>query len=203
MNIWFVLWVFVATFILATSFWSYAILLKQKRAWEAVSKKHDLRYLSATILKSPSLSGVFNGIGIDVFSDQPISGKFREGGARTIFQFTLKAPLPTQGAIGSMAFKNFIDGLTVMEKFVGEKETAFVPEVYNKVRSKELITPYLTRERVAALNALLNIKNSPAVLIFSPDETLIRIESADPFDDSARLEKFLTKATEAAKIISI
>ena len=203
MNIWFVLWVFVATFILATSFWSYAILLKQKRAWEIVSKKCDLRYSSTAILKSPALSGVFNSIEIDVFSDQPISGKMREGGARTIFQFTLPAPMPTQGMIGSMAFKNFIDGLTITEKFMGEGATAFVSEVYNKVRSKEAIEPYLTKERVAALNAVLNIKGSPAVLIFSPTETLLRIESADPFDDPARLEKFLTKATEAAKIISI
>lgn len=203
MNIWFMIWVFVATFILGTSVWSYLILLKQKRAWEIVSKKCDLRYNSEAILKSPSLSGVFRGIELDIFSDQPISGKFREGGARTIFQFTLKAPLPSQGMIGSMAFKNFIDGLSVQEKFVGEGATALLPALYNRVRSVELMVPYFTKERVSALNAVLNIKNSPAVLIFSQDETLLRIESADPFDDPTRLEKFLIKATDAAKIISV
>ncbi|HAJ90333.1 MAG TPA: hypothetical protein DCM27_04880 [Rhodospirillaceae bacterium] len=203
MNIWFMIWVFVATFILGTSVWSYLILLKQKRAWEIVSKKCDLRYSSEAVLKSPSLSGVFRGIELDIFSDQPISGKFREGGARTIFQFTLKAPLPSQGMIGSMAFKNFIDGLSVQEKFVGEGSTALLPSLYNRVRSVELMVPYFTKERVSALNAVLNIKNSPAVLIFSQDETLLRIESADPFDDPARLEKFLIKATDAAKIISV
>ena len=146
---------------------------------------------------------MLNGFEVDVFSDQPISGKFREGGSRTIFQLSLPAPLPTQGFIGSMTFKNFIDGISLSEKYVGEGATAFVPEIYNKVRNKELITPYLTKERVAALNAVLNIKNTPAILIFSPNETLLRIESADPFDRPERLEKFLTKVTEAAKIISI
>jgi hypothetical protein len=202
-NIWFVIWVFVATFILGTSVWSYAILLRQKRAWETVSKKLELRYSSAAILKSPTLSGFLKGFELDVFSEKPISGKFREGGTRTIFQLSLPAPLPTSGVIGSMPFKNFIDGLNLNEKFVGEGATALAPDIFNKVLSKELITPYFTKERVVALNAVLNIKNSPAMLMFSPDETLLRVESADPFDDPARLEKFLSKLADAAKIISI
>ncbi len=203
MNFWFVIWVFVATFILGTSAWSFAILLKQKRAWETVSKKCNLKFSPVSALKSPALSGRYNEVSLDIFSDQPISGKFREGGARTVFQFTLSAPLPTQGAVGSMAFKNFIDGLAVDEQFVGTGDTTFRAEIYNKVRSKADFATYATRERVAALNALMGIKNSPAVLIFSPDETIVRIESSDPFDDPARLEKFITKATEACKIISI
>jgi len=202
-NIWFVIWVFVATFILGTSVWSYAILLKQKRAWAIVAKKCELRFTSNAILKSPTLGGVYNGFEVDVFSDQPISGKFREGGARTIFQLSLPAPMPTQGAMGSMVFKNFIDGLTVQEKFLGEGDLALGKDIYNKVKSKELLAPYMTKERVAALNAVLNIKTSPAIFLFSPNETLLRIESADPFEDAARLEKFLTKLTDAAKIISI
>lgn len=203
MNIWFVVWVFIATFILGTSLWSYAILLKQKRAWEAVSKKCNLKYASDKILASPSLRGVYNTINVDVFSDKPISGKFREGGTRTIFQFTLPAPLPTQGAVGSMAFKNFMDGLSVSETYVGEGELVLLPEVYTRIRKSSDFVTYLTKERVKTMNAVLTIKNSPAFMIFSPDETLLRIESADPFDDAARLEKFLTKATEAAKILSI
>lgn len=203
MNIWFVIWVFVATFILGTSVWSYSILLRQKRAWETFAKKCDVRFQSSAILKSPTLNGMFNGFEIEIFSDQPISGKFREGGARTIFQITLKTLLPTSGVIASKAFKNFIDGMSLTEKFVGEGNTALSPEVYNKVVSAELMTPYMTRERVAAFNALLNIKSSPAIFLFGDTETLLRIESADPFEDPARLEKFVTKVTDAAKIISV
>lgn len=203
LNIWFVLWVFVATFIFATSVWSYFILFKQRRSWEIVSEKCNLKYTSTAILKSPALTGVFNGIDIDIFADKPISGKFRDGGSRTIFQLTLKGIVPTQGMIGSMAFKNFIDGVSLTEKYVAEDgKTTLASDIYNKVRSKDLISSYLTKERIVALNAVMTIKNSPAILIFSQDETLLRIESADPFDDPVRLEKFLTKATEAAKLIS-
>jgi len=198
-----VIWVFIATFILGTSVWSYIILARQKKSWETVSKKSNLSYSSAAILKSPYLMGVFNGIRVDIFSDKPISGKYREGGTRTIFQFTLKAPMLCEGAIASMPFKNFIDKLVLPETFVGEGQDVLSKEIYNRVKSAEVIKPYFTRERIAALNAILSIKSMPALLLFSGTETILRIESADPFDDAARLEKFLTKSTEAAKIISV
>lgn len=203
LNIWFVIWVFIATFILGTSLWSYIILARQKKAWETVSKKSNLSYSSAAILKSPYLKGIYNGIRIDVFSDKPISGKFREGGTRTIFQFTMKAPMLCEGAIASMPFKNFIDDLMLPESYVGEGQDVLSKEVYNRVKSAEIIKPYFTRERISALNAILSIKSMPALLLFSGTETVLRIESSDPFDDASKLEKFLTKSTEAVKIISI
>lgn len=203
MNIWFVIWVFIATFILGTSLWSYIILARQKKAWETVSKKSNLSYSSEAILKSPVLTGLYNGIKVDVFSDKPISGKFREGGTRTIFQLTLKAPMPCEGAIASMPFKNFIDALTLPESFVGEGQNALSKDIYNRVKNLEAITPYFTRERINSLNAILTIKGMPALLLFSSTETVLRLESSDPFDDSAKLEKFLNKSTETAKIISV
>ena len=203
MNIWFVAWVFIATFILGTSFWSYAILLKQKRAWQTASEKCNLRYVSTATFKSATLSGLLNGFEVEVFADQPLSGKFRDGGSRTIIQFVLKGILPTQALIGSMTYKNFIDGVMLQQKFVGEGPTALSPEIYNKVRDQEEIKSYFTKERVSTLNALMTLKMSPAILIASPTQTLLRIESTDPFDDPLRLEKFLNKVSEAAKIISV
>jgi hypothetical protein len=198
-----VIWIFISTFILGTSFWSYLILARQKKSWEAVSKKSNLSYSSAAILKSPYLSGFFNGIRVDIFSDKPISGKSREGGTRTIFQFTLKAPMLCEGAIASMPFKNFIDALTLPDSYSGDGQEALSKEIYNRVKDAKILKPYFTRERINALNAILAIKSMPALLLFSGSETILRIESADPFDDAARLEKFLTKSTEAAKIISV
>ena len=60
MNIWLMLWVFVATFILGTTLWSFVILLKQKRAWESLAKKQNLEFVSVALLKSPMLRGFFN-----------------------------------------------------------------------------------------------------------------------------------------------
>ena len=203
LNIWFVIWIFIASFILGTTLWSYIILARQKKSWETVSKKSNLSYSSAAILKSPYLSGLYNGVKVDIFSDKPISGKFRDGGTRTIFQFTLNAPMPCEGAVASMAFKNFIDGLSLPEGFEGQGQDVLSKDIYNRVKSVESIKPYFTRERITALNAILSIKGMPALLLFSATDTVLRIESSDPFDNAAKLEKFLNKATESAKVISI
>lgn len=203
MNLWFVAWVFIATFILGTSFWSYTILMKQKRAWKIVSEKCNLRYTSTATFKSATLTGMMNGFEVEIFADQPLSGKFREGGSRTIFQLVLKGVLPSQGLIGSMSFKNFIDGVLLQEKYIGEGTMALSPEIYNKVRSQDEIKPYFTKERVNALNALMVLKISPSILIASPTGTLLRVESTDPFDDAAKLEKFLGKLIETSKILSV
>jgi hypothetical protein len=203
LNIWFVVWIFISTFIIGTSLWSYVILARQKKAWQTVSQKSNLAYSSEAILKSPYLTGIFKGIKVDIFSARPITGRVRETSSRTILQFTLKAPMPCEGAIGSLAFKNFIDGLSLPDGFTGEGQDILSKDIYNRVKNAETIKPYFTPARISALNAILNIKGMPALLLFSATETVLRIESADPFDDPARLEKFLNKATEAAKIISV
>ncbi len=203
MNIWFVLWVFIATFILGTTIWSYTILVRQKKAWEEFAKKHSLRYESQAVLKSPVLRGLFNGIPVEIFSDSQISGKSREKGTRTIIQMSLKSPMPTEGAISSMAFKNFVDGLALPDTYQGEGGLNLSADVYNRVKNEAAIKPFFTAERISALNAILSIKTAPTLLIFGTSETVLRIESSDPFDDKSKLERFLTKATDTAKIISI
>ncbi len=111
--------------------------------------------------------------------------------------------MPTEGAITSASFANFINGLSIAEKYEPDFADWNKKDIVIRVKDAKLIAPYFTKERVAALNAIMTIKNSPAMLIFSPTETLLRIESTDPFDNGDRLERFLTKLTDATKIISI
>ncbi len=110
--------------------------------------------------------------------------------------------MPTEGAIGSISFKSFIDGLGLTDSYVAE-EGGLQKDVYNRLLKKEDLHSYVTPERITALNAIMTIKNNPALLIFSKDDTVLRIESSDPFADADRLERFLNKASDAAKIISL
>jgi len=203
LNIWFLLWIFVACFILGTSFWSLSILARQKKSWEIVSKNNHLQYSSAAVFKSPVIRGNFNSVPIEIFSDVQISGGARDKSQRTIIQMTLKGPMLCEGAIASMPFKHFIDGLQLPDTLSDDASLGIIKEIYIRLQNREVIKPYFTKERVQALNALLNIKNMPALIIFGSRDTVLRIESADPFDNPERFQKFLTKATEAAKIISI
>lgn len=202
LNIWFMIWVFVAVFILGTSLWSYYILLKQKRAWGQFSQKHQVEFVPVAFLKSPYIRGMFRGFSIGVYSDKQISGNERQRGIRTVFEIFLKAPMPTEGVVSSGSFRNFVNGLALPDVYTPEV-AEWNKDIIIKVVDTEAITAYLTKERLVALNALMSIKNSPAMLLFSNEQTLLRIESSDPFDHADRLERFLTKLTDAAKVISI
>jgi hypothetical protein len=196
------IWVFVAVFILGTSLWSLYILIKQKRVWEAFSKKHEMEFIPAAILKSPMLRGAFNGVKVMVYSDQQIGGNERQKKIRTVFEFTLTAPMPTEGAIASPVFRNFINGLSLPEKFAPDSPEWNKDYIVN-VNKAEAIAPYFSKERVAALSSILGLKSSPVMILFSDAVTVMRVESSDPFDDAGKLERFLTKMTEAVKIISL
>lgn len=202
MNIWFMVWVFVAVFILGTSLWSLYILLKQKRSWEAFAKKNDMEFISTAFMKSPMLRGAFEGVKVMIYSDQQIAGHERQKRIRTVFEFALKAPMPTEGAIASAAFKNFVNGLGMAEKYVPDSPE-WNKEIVVSVTSGEAIAQYFTKERIGALSTVMTIKNCPVMILFSNEDTVMRVESADPFDKPDKLERFLKKMTDAVKIISL
>lgn len=202
MNIWFMMWVFVAVFILGASLWSFYILLKQRQCWKIFAEKANLEFLPTALLKSPMLRGAYKGLQLDIFSDTQLAGKDREKAIRTIFQFKLPAPMPTEGAIASAAFAPYLNGLALPVQTVdgvGEWDKG----VIIRVDDGEAIKTYLTPERLKTLQAVMTIKGSPSMLIFSAEATILRIESTDPFDTPERLERFLSKVAEAAKILSL
>lgn len=202
MNLWFVFWVFFAVFILGTSGWSYLILIRQKQTWKKVAEKLHLKYHAPSAMKSPVLIGNYNGQSIEIFSGPQLSST-RTGAMRTVFQLNLGAPMPTIGAMGSTYFKNFIDGLDLPEFFNAENDKEISPDTYIRIKKSAHLAPYMTKERIAALNSLLAIKNMPAIILFNDTETVLRIECADPFDNAEKMERFISKITDAAKIISL
>lgn len=203
MNIWFMIWVFIAVFVLGTSLWSFYILLKQKRAWEAFSKKNQFEFLPSAVLKSPYLRGSFHGVPFTIFSDFQLSGRERLNGTRTTFQVVIAGGLQSgEAVIGSSAFRNFINGLSLPIEYVSDAN-GLNKDVCARMRVAEGLTPYLTKERIVVINGLTSIKNSPALILITNEEIVLRIESADPFDNSDKLERFLTKLAEAAKVLSV
>jgi hypothetical protein len=202
LNIWFMIWVFVAVFILGTSVWSFYILFQQKKAWDIFAKKFNLEFVPSAVFKSPLVRGMFRDCYVDIFSDRQLSGNERVPGMRTVFQLKLKAPMATEGVVASGTFRNFVNGLLLKDLYVPDSE-GWNKDIYIRVQNMDSIKPYFTKERLAVFNSLMSIKNSPALLIFSDTETILRIESADPFSDVDKLERFLIKITDASKIISI
>lgn len=121
---------------------------------------------------------------------------------RTIIQLELPAPMPTPGVVASAEAGNFARALTLKETYVPEFE------FWNKgivlmTDDVEAIKIYLTEERCKSLTALMTIKAIACILIFNDKNTYLRFETADAFDDAGRLERFVQKTLEHAKILSL
>lgn len=202
MNIWFMLWVFLAVFILGTSLWSLYILLRQKRVWKTFAEKHGLKYSSEALYKSPMVVGLFSGMQIAFFSDKQVSAKESDIGVRTIIQIAMGAPMPCEGVIAAASFKNFVAGLMLPDQFVPDV-AGWNKDILIHVKDLEKMRSYFSPERLSAINALMSIRISPAMIIFTGEDTILRIESSDPFDEEGRLERFIKKVTDAAKILSV
>ncbi len=195
------LWVFIAVFILGTSLWSFYILLKQKKGWEAFAKKHEFHFSPVSFQKSPYLRGLFNGFEVIVFSDYQLGQDERKQRLRTVFQILFKTPTGTEAVIVSPDFRNFVNGLSLPETYVPEFD-GWNKDIIIRARNIEAIKSYLNKDRLTALNALLGIKGSPVAVLFGDAESALRVESTDPFSSPEKMERFLSKLTEAAKVIS-
>lgn len=202
LNIWIMIWVFLSVFILGTSLWSYQILFRQKKVWAQFAKRHNMEYIAGPLLKNPTVRGVFRDYYISLFSQEQIADEGRSKALRTIIQFDMRPGMPVEGIIASPGLRNFALSLGLPEDVVPDFP-GWNKGILIRTQSKELLTPYLTQERLQTLHAMMGIKNSNLVFIFNEGESLIRFEFADPLDEIGRMERLIGKIIDASKILDI
>ncbi len=202
MNIWFLLWVFLTVFILGLFFWSFHILLRQKRTWIAFGEKNNLNVQRNALFKSAIVTGNLKGSMFYLYSEEQSINQGASRRFRTIIQFELPAPMPSPGIVASAEAANFARSLGLKESYVPEFES-WNKSIVIYADNAELLKPYFTEERCKSLNSLMAIKSIATILIFDPQVTYLRFETADPFDDINKLDRFVSKAIEHVKILSI
>ncbi len=202
MNIWFMLWVFVAVFIFGIFFWSASILLQQKKAWALFAKRTGLQYISGSIFKSAIVRGAYHNVPLNIFSEEQGSPDKRSRRFRTIIQFELP-PMPIEGIITSSDGRNFANGLVDLTETVVPDVPGWDQTILIKTTNAEILNYYLTAERYKSLLALLTIKSIGCIFIFDKTASFLRFESTDPFTDADKLERLCTKISEHAKVLAV
>lgn len=201
MNIWFMLWVFLTVFVVGIFLWSTVILLRQKRAWEVFAKRHQMAYSPNGFFRSPAMRGSLRGFMTTIFSEEQVTEEAKGRKFRTVVQMELAGGMRTQGVVTSPELRPFaaimrlkIDVLPDLPEW--NKGIVFQAGV------PELLSGYLTPERVKLLNTIMSSKNIGCIFVFNETETMLRFETPDPLDDPEKVERFMTKALETARILS-
>lgn len=110
--------------------------------------------------------------------------------------------MPAPGIIASPDAENFAKALGLKESYQPEYD------FWNKriiifTDNAESLKPYFTEERCRSLNSLMTIRSIACILIFDETNTYLRFETPDPFDDMKKLDRFVSKAAEHIKILSV
>ena len=202
LNIWFLLWVFLTIFILGFFGWSFFILLRQKKAWAEFAQKNKLSLIKTKLFASNAATGTMAGFPFYLYSEEQTVGQTGTRRYRTIVQFELKAPMPAQGIVSSAESATFAKSLSLKEAY--EPTFGFWnKDIIVLTDNKEALASYMTEERCKSFVALMTIKSIACILIFDPQNTYLRFETPDAFDDAKKLDRFVSKAAEHAKILSI
>lgn len=203
MNIWFLLWVFLAVFICGVFLWSMQILFQQKRAWADFAKKNSLNIQQIALLKSPIVRGRYKDFETIVYSEEQATADQRGRRFRTIIQLDLGSPMPVEGVVTSADAAAFAHSLADLTQTLVPDAPGWDNSIIVKTSDLGVLRPYLTPERCRSLVALMTIKSISCIFIFDRKASYLRFETPDPFHEMGKLDRMCSKIAEHAKVLKI
>ena len=202
MYIWIFVWLLLSTTLLYFLGWTLYILYRQKKAWRAYGQAKKLRYNPKQYFTSPDLSGVVYGYTVNLFTGEHAVAEGRGTRKLTAIEINLSTRLSFNLCVAS-------GGMVSLARQMGFKEEirpahadwdkSWLASASNLAG----LEAYLTPERLAALIPIMKMKNTWVIVIFRQDTALLRIDTPDPLDNTAKLDKILKLLTQTASALEL
>lgn len=189
---WIFLWIVVSCFILGIFGWSVRVLLLQKRAWKIFATKMNLSYQEQKgYLVSPRVNGSLGPFGFGVISEAQATDDSRGMRYVTVLEFALRQGVPgTTAAFGTKKMTAIIPDL-IAQNPVSLNDPDWDVSWFIRATNVAIVEKYLTPDRVEVLKKIFRMKTLGALLIFNEEESILRLETADPLSDADRMEKIV------------
>jgi hypothetical protein len=201
-SIWIALWIVLSLLLLAFLGWSLAVVVQQKKVWQAFSEKNKLRFKPSDFLQSPEMDGVIEGFNFSFFTSEHQTQDLRSTRKMMAIEVRLHSVLPIDGGCAS-------GGMVGIFKQLGLKaEICPAQEGWNKTyiaagSNKRVLEMYLTAERLTALTRLMKIKNVWVIFLFKDDFTLLRIDTSNPLASAEQLERLVKILVATARALEL
>ena len=202
MNIWFLLWLLLSGALLYFFGWTLFILHRQKLAWRDFAGKRKLRFQPRAFLEAPEISGLVDDYSISLFTAEHAAPDARSNRKMTAFEIKLKSRMPFAGGIASGGMVPLVQRLGLREEY-RPASAAWKDSYIASGDSRAGLESYLTPPRLAALEALMQMKNAWVIFVFRDDVSLLRLDMADPLDSAKKLEFVTRKMIETARVLEI
>ena len=202
MSIWIVLWLILSGTLLYFLGWTIFILLRQKQAWKTFAHKNNLRYEPNKFLSSPEMSGVIQDYTISFFTSEHTPADGRNPRKMSAVEISLASHMPFEGGIGSGGMVSLIRSLGFKEEYVPESpewDNAWIAASASRSAMEAFITP----ERLKHIISLMKLKNALVIVLFRDETMLLRIDTPDPLDSTAKIEKMSKMMIETARVLEL
>lgn len=182
--------------------WTLLIQFRQKNGWRAFAEANNLRYSKSSLFASPEVSGIFKGYTITVFGSEHPTDDQRSTRKLSAVEILLKTKLPMDFAFGSGGMVPLIRDLEFTDE-IKPNQSEWRDEYIASSSNTSAFQAYATLERVKALGAMMGMKNSWVIFIGRNNETLLRLDTPDPFESRGRIQKLAENMIKVAKVLEL
>lgn len=204
MNIWVVLWFFVAVGLMGFFVWTTYILFQQKKAWKQFADKNKLRYEDGeTLLESPKITGSYEGYTISAFTGEHLGANRRTTRKLTAIEISLTSPIIFEGGVAAgQGMTDFMKDMNFPEE-VRIDHKKWKTDYMAVTNSPNALSKYLTQERLDALFKLITIKNAWVILIFKADTALLRLDTPSALESPKKIKAYIKRMIDVAKELEL
>ena len=198
MSIWLIFWLLLVAVFAGFVIWTTLILLRQKSAWKEYAVKRKLRYNRGGLMQSPDVQGVVGDHRITIFTSEHSNEDMRGSRKMTAIELNLNSEMPVTGGVASGEMIEILKGMELKQEFVPKHES-WTKAYVCMADSRVVMERYLTAARVSALTELMQRKHTMVIFAFRDDKMLLRIDTADPLDSAAAVDKIVKSMLNVAQ----
>lgn len=201
-SFWMFIWVVLSLVLVGFTVWTLVILLRQKSSWRAFAKKYKLRYRNSSFMASPQVSGIYRAYPVSVFTSEHETERGGTMRKLTAIEVELNSRMPIEGAIASGGMVQLVQNLGFSDEYKPDYDF-WNTEYILRSEDRRVAVEYFTAERLEALVKLMNTKNYWVIFIFRGNDTLLRIDTPEPFENLEKLETTVNGLVELAGLLEL
>lgn len=184
--------------------WTLWVLQRQKAVWRGFAKDNGLRVTPQAFMDPPTVSGLYRDHAISLLASAFARPDGRGGvRKRTGFEVTVPGAPPVEGVLASgtmVALAN--DPALDLGREIAMKHKHWSTDWVARARDEDAMRAYLTPRRLDALTGLMRTPNAWVILIMRGEDILLRIDTPDPLDDRARLDRAARTMLATARVLT-
>lgn len=189
--VWLLLWFGLSSIILGAFVWSVVILQKQKRSWEVLAEKYKLQYDSGRFMDSPTVTGMIGKFGVSCFGATRDPDDVKARRAVSVIEIKLPDGLVGSSAAGTKDMIPFLQTLSALKPHILSSDLWDKDKYYFFTSNPILAEEYFNEDRLKHLVAILGVKNAEVVILHDDNEAIVRVETPDPIQETAKAEKVI------------